>query len=170
MYAQAPTPVRSVRPYYELKVRDEKVADMELDMVADMVADIVADKKWPTWWLTKKTWLTKRQQQRQRQKIQLENTTKEGFLKTFKEHHQMAILEKFWVWPLIHCYEFRPFQTKLMGVDQISPFQPKVKILEYLEYLELGQFRNFCDVFTLFVDIFYHLCCLILLFYLFYFI
>ena len=37
----------------------------------------------------------------------------------------------------------RPFQTKLMGVDQISQFRPNFTILEYLEYLELGQFRNF---------------------------
>ena len=69
----------------------------------------------------------------------------------FIKHHQMVILEKFWVWPLIHCYESRsrPFQTKLMGVDQISQFRPNFTILEYLEYLEcleLGQFRNFCDV------------------------
>ena len=31
--------------------------------------------------------------------------------------------------------------------NQISLFQPNFTILEYLEYLELGQFRNFCDVF-----------------------
>ena len=37
------------------------------------------------------------------------------------------------------------------GVDQISQFQPNFTILEYLkylEYLDLGQFRNFCDVFN----------------------
>ena len=37
----------------------------------------------------------------------------------------------------------RPFQTKLMGVDQISQFRPNFTILEYLEYLEIGQFRIF---------------------------
>ena len=50
----------------------------------------------------------------------------------------MAIQEKFWVWPIIHCYEFS--QTL---PDQTDNFT----ILEYLEYLELGQFRIFCDVF-----------------------
>ena len=40
----------------------------------------------------------------------------------------MAIPEKFWVWPLIHCYEFRPFQTNLRGVDQISQFQANFTI------------------------------------------
>ena len=40
------------------------------------------------------------------------------------------------------------FQTKIMGVDQILQFRPNFTILEYFEYLELGQFRNFCDVLT----------------------
>ena len=31
--------------------------------------------------------------------------------------------------------------------DQISQFRPNFTILEYLDYLELGPFRNFCDVF-----------------------
>ena len=47
-----------------------------------------------------------------------ENTPNEGFLETFREHPWMAILEKFWVWPIIHCYEFSqtlPDQTD--GVD-----------------------------------------------------
>ena len=101
MYAQAPTPVRSVRPYYELKVCDKKVADMEFDMVADMVADIVADKKMADMVADKKPDWQKDNNKDKDKKIQLENTPKEGFLKTFKEHHQMAILEKFWVWPLI---------------------------------------------------------------------
>ena len=57
------------------------------------------------------TWPTKRQQQRRRQiqwrwQIHLENTPNEGFLETFWEHPRMAIQEKFWVWPIIHCYEF----------------------------------------------------------------
>ena len=57
------------------------------------------------------TWPTKRQQQRRRQiqwrwQIDLENTPNEGFLETFWEHPRMAIQEKFWVWPIIHCYEF----------------------------------------------------------------
>ena len=72
------------------------------------------------------TWPTKGQQQRRRQiqwrwQIDLENTPNEGFLETFWEHPRMVIQEKFWVWPIIHCYEFsdsvRPFQTKLVGVD-----------------------------------------------------
>ena len=61
----------------------------------------------------------------------------------------MAMLEKVWVWPIV-MNSVRPFQTKLIGVDQISQFRPNFKILEYLEYmkyLKLGQFRNFCDVF-----------------------
>ena len=33
-----------------------------------------------------------------------------------------------------------------MDFDQILQFRPNFTILEYLEYLELGQFRNFCDV------------------------
>ena len=41
------------------------------------------------------------------------------------------------------------FQTKIMGVDQILQFRPNFTILEYLEYLELGQFGNFCDVYYL---------------------
>ena len=57
------------------------------------------------------TWPTKRQQQRRRQiqwrwQIHLENIPNEGFLETFWEHPRMAIQEKFWVWPIIHCYEF----------------------------------------------------------------
>ena len=54
------------------------------------------------------------------------------------------------VWPII-MNSVRPFQTKLMGVDQSSQFRPNFTILEYLEYLEyleLGQFRIFCDVFN----------------------
>ena len=67
----------------------------------------------------------------------------------FREYPKMAIPEKFSVWPLIHCYEFRPFQTKLMGGWPNFTIRPNFKILEYLEYLDLGQFRNFCDVFLL---------------------
>ena len=55
------------------------------------------------------TWPTKRQQQRRRQvqwQKHLENTPNEGFLETFWEHPRMVIQEKFWVWPIIHCYEF----------------------------------------------------------------
>ena len=53
----------------------------------------------------RKQW--ERQTQRQwRWQIHLENTPNEGFLETFWEHHWMAIQEKFWVWPIIHCYEF----------------------------------------------------------------
>ena len=37
-------------------------------------------------------------------------------------------------WPNIHNF------------GQFSQSQPNFTILEYLEYLELGQFRNFCDV------------------------
>ena len=51
-----------------------------------------------------------------------------GIFEYFREHPQMAIPEKFWVWPLIHCYEFRPFQTNLRGVDQISQFQANFTI------------------------------------------
>ena len=92
---------------------------------------------WPTLWLTKNGrhggWQKKPDWQKDNnkdkdKKIQLENTPKEGFLKTFKEHPQMAIPEKFWVWPLIYCYEFRPFQTKLMRVDQTSQFRPNFTI------------------------------------------
>ena len=55
------------------------------------------------------TWPTKRQQQKRRQvqwQKHLENTPNEGFLETFWEHPRMVIQEKFWVWPIIHCYEF----------------------------------------------------------------
>ena len=81
MYAQAPTPVRSVRPYYELKVRDEKVADMELDMVADMVADIVADKKMADMVADKKNLTDKK------------TTTKTKTKNTIREHHKRGIFE-----------------------------------------------------------------------------
>ena len=80
---------------------------------------------WSEWW-GNMTWPTKRQQQRQTQ----------------------------WrVWPLFHCYESdssRPNWwglTKFHNCGQISQSQPNFTILEYLEYLELGQFRNICDVF-----------------------
>ena len=39
----------------------------------------------------------------------------------------MAILEKVWIWPII-MNSVRPFQTKLMGVDQISQFRPNFTI------------------------------------------
>ena len=41
-----------------------------------------------------------------------------GFLKTFREHSQMAILARVVLSLTINS----PFQTKLMGVDQISQF------------------------------------------------
>ena len=43
---------------------------------------------------------------------------------------------------LTNYYEFSQTLT-----DQISQFRPNFTILEYLDYLELGPFRNFCDVF-----------------------
>ena len=61
-------------------------------------------------------------------KIRKTNTKTMMMTKAFREHHQrgifedfrkypqMAISEKFWVWLLIHCFEFRPFQTKLIWV------------------------------------------------------
>ena len=74
------------------------------------------------------TWPTIRQLERQWQRqwqrqIHLERPLryvirvmrKHDLTNNFREHPKMAIPEKFWVWPLIHCYEFRPFQTKLMG-------------------------------------------------------
>ena len=81
MYAQAPTPVRSVRPYYELKVCDKKVADMEFDMVADMVADIVADKKMADMVADKKPdW-------------QKDNNKDKDKKNTFREHPKRGIFE-----------------------------------------------------------------------------
>ena len=61
-------------------------------------------------------------------KIRKTNTKTMMMTKAFREHHQrgifedfrkypqMAISEKFWVWLLIHCFEFKPFQTKLIWV------------------------------------------------------
>ena len=83
-----------------------------------------------------KTWPdpTKRQQQRQRQRpwrwqIHLESNPNgnEWFFEIFREHPRMAILEKVWVWPIV-MNSVRPFQTKLMGVDQISQFRPNFTI------------------------------------------
>ena len=85
-----------------------------------------------------KTWPdpTKRQQQRQRQRpwrwqIHLESNPNgnEWFFEIFREHPRMAILEKVWVWPIV-MNSVRPFQTKLIGVDQISHFRPNFTILE----------------------------------------
>ena len=39
--------------------------------------------------------------------------------------------------------------TKFHNFGQISQFQSNFTILEYLDYLELGQFRIFCDVSTI---------------------
>ena len=46
---------------------------------------------------------------------------------------------------LTNCYEFSQTlpEQKFHNFGQISQFQPNFTILEYLE---LGQFRNFCDV------------------------
>ena len=64
-----------------------------------------------------------------------ENTPKEGFLKTFREQHpQKAILEKFWVLPLIHVMNSDPSipnsygLTKLHKFGQISQFRPNFTI------------------------------------------
>ena len=87
-------------------------------------------------WLTNKK--TRERQRQWRWQIHLENTPKMGFLKTFREHSQMAILEKSWVWPLIHCNEFSPSRPNGWGWANFTI----LKYLRYLEYLELGQFRN----------------------------
>ena len=59
-----------------------------------------------------------------------------GIFEDIREHPQMAIL-------VLSLTIDSLFQTKIMGVDQILQFRPNFTILEYLE---LGQFRNFCDV------------------------
>ena len=72
---------------------------------------------------------------------------------TFREHSQRGIFED--IYRTLSNGNFREvlsltidslFQTKIMGVDQILQFRPNFTILEYLE---LGQFRNFCDVYYL---------------------
>ena len=80
-----------------------------------------------------KTWPDQQKTTRKTKTMMMTNAFREqpqrGIFEYFREHPQMAIPEKFWVWPLIHCYEFRPFQTNLRGVDQISQFQPNLTIL-----------------------------------------
>ena len=100
---------------------------------------------WDIWseWCGNMTWPKKRQQQRQWQwRIHLENTNKEGSFKTFREHPQMPILKKFWVWPFIHCYEFRPLRTKLMGVGQILHVRPNITSSAFHNFSKISQSWN----------------------------
>ena len=98
---------------------------------------------WSEWWRNM-TWPAKRQQQKQiqwRWQTHLENTLIEWFLKTFRNCNSS---EKFWVSPLIHCYEsdqidksslFRPNYTifaKFQKFSQISTFQKKAFFLRLL--------------------------------------
>ena len=53
---------------------------------------------------------------------------------------------------LTNYYEFSqtlpdPSRPNFHNFRQISQFRPNFTILEYLDYLVLGQFRNLCDVF-----------------------
>ena len=112
---------------------------------------------WDIWseWCGNMTWPKKRQQQRQWQwRIHLENTNKEGSFKTFREHPQMPILKKFWVWPFIHCYEFRPLRTKLMGVGQIIHVRPNItSSAKFHNFSKISQYQPIITISVMFHNI-----------------